>query len=97
MPKYVCVRRCFHKLRLWNEGEYMTVAEGSDYIPPHHFELVESDKPKVKEPEVAPEDEEAEIETIRAEFEKLGAAFDRRWGKQRLENELILARKSRGE
>jgi hypothetical protein len=96
MPKYICVTKCFHKDKLWEEGEQMTVPESSDYKPPHHFKLIEGDNPKIKEPEI-PVDDEQDIENIRSDFDKLGAAYDRRWCKQRLENELILARKNRGE
>jgi hypothetical protein len=36
------------------------------------------------------------IESIRAEFTLIGAAFDRRWGLKKLEDELRRAKKERG-
>lgn len=42
-------------------------------------------------------DEEAErIATIRSEMDEMGAAYDRRWKLPRLENELVMAKKTRG-
>ena len=36
------------------------------------------------------------LEAVRDEFQKIGAAFDRRWKLDRLKNELIKAKKERG-
>ena len=58
-------------------------------VPSHHF-IPETEKIEV------PKDETAEIEAIRAEMTEMGAAFDRRWQLNRLRNELIAAKKSRG-
>ena len=58
-------------------------------IPSHHF---------IPETEIitAPKDESEQIEAIRAEMTEMGAGFDRRWQLNRLRNELIAAKKSRG-
>jgi hypothetical protein len=95
MQKFVCVETCFTKNQLFEAGETVMAEEA----PNKHFKLYDSDA-KVKEVErevEVKETEEAEIESLRAKFDELKSPYDRRWGKQRLENELIMARKNRGE
>ena len=45
---------------------------------------------------VKPPEDEVAAEEIRAEFDKIGKAYDRRWGTDRLETELIKAKKEVG-
>ena len=54
-------------------------------------------KVKVKENPAREEDDAEEILDIRAEFDKLGKAYDKRWGIKRLRNEIIKARIEAGE
>ena len=44
-------------------------------------------------------DEESpdEITSLRVAFDEIGAAYDRRWGLQKLRNELLKAKKTRGQ
>ena len=42
------------------------------------------------------EQDEAELASMRAEFDKMGAAYDKRWGLQKTRNELLKAKKNRG-
>lgn len=41
-------------------------------------------------------DDPDEIEGLRKEFDDLGAAYDRRWGLEKMRNELLKAKKHRG-
>ena len=40
---------------------------------------------------------DARLTEVRAEMDKMGAAWDRRWKLPRMENELVMAKKVRGE
>jgi len=51
---------------------------------------------KKSDEEIADEDA-ARIDDVRAEMDAMGAAWDRRWKLPRLENELVMAKKVRGE
>ncbi len=53
---------------------------------------------KIDVAEMESEDENPvdEITALRSEFDELGAAYDRRWGLEKLRNELLKARKVRG-
>jgi hypothetical protein len=105
MTKYICTRKCFFQERLYEEGEILNWA--GDKEPPHHFKRVNGDISiaKVKKEETveeaiedAIEDADKDVsESLRTELDAIGSAYDRRWGKTKLEHALILARKERGE
>jgi len=65
--------------------------------PPHHFMPIDPDA-ELKQVVAQQESEAEQIETIRKEFDAIGAAYDRRWKLARMKTELIAAKKSgRGE
>ncbi len=57
---------------------------------------VEGAVKEVVEQEEELTDDESELTAARQEMDALGAAYDRRWGLPRMQNELIKARKLRG-
>ncbi len=50
-----------------------------------------------KQAPAGPDEEAERIGEIRKEMDEMGAAYDKRWKLERLENELIKARKNRAE
>ena len=88
--QYICAKKCYFQDRLFSEGE--RVDFGEDVKVPKHFKSVGGnvvvEKPKTQEVV----DEENTINRLRAELEKVGKAYDRRWGITKLETELQLAK-----
>lgn len=88
--QYICTKKCYHQDQLFIEGQPKDFPEGS--IIPRHFKPSEAnvvvEKPKTQEIV----DEEFTVNRLRAELEKLGKAYDRRWGITKLETELQLAK-----
>jgi hypothetical protein len=59
-------------------------------VPSHHF------MPMNGEVRQEPESEESELDKVRAEFVRLGAAFDKRWNLTTLKNRLVMFKKEQG-
>lgn len=97
VAKYVCIRKCFFQVRLYEEGDVLNW--DGDKNPPHHFKKINGDIAitEVKKVEEVSEDgDEDVIEKLRAEHEAIGSSFDRRWGKTKLEHALIIFKKDKG-
>lgn len=47
--------------------------------------------------DAAAAEQDVRLAEVRAEMDKMGAAWDRRWKLSRMENELVMAKKVRGE
>lgn len=58
------------------------------------YEMIFGKAPE--EPEGTPTTDADRVETIRVEMDEMGAAYDRRWKLPRMENELVMAKKTRG-
>ena len=87
----ICTHDCFW-LSLIKEGETITV-EKEEEVPPSVRPYFE-DKDKLDILKVKTGDEEVdEVERLRAEFEKAGKPYDRRWSKITLENKLQLIKR----
>ena len=88
--QYICTKKCYFQDRLFSEGERVDI--GEDVKVPKHFKSVGAnvvvEKPKTQEVI----DEEHTVDRLRAELEKLGKTYDRRWGITKLESELQLAK-----
>lgn len=98
--KYLCIRKCFFQIRLWEEGDILNWNEKTK--PPRHFQPME-EKPVVVEVEIEESqiktDEDiakTEIESLRTELDAIGKPYDRRWAVARLEEALIIGKKERG-
>ena len=97
--KYRCIRKCYYGEKLWLEGDIFE--SKTDENIPRHFEKIETDKEDVKEDtkaitkeeETKVLTEEEEIERLRAECDRLGKPYDGRWGKFKLEQVIVLAKK----
>ena len=91
--QYVCTRKCFFQDRLFQEGEKVDFAE--DVKVPIHFavtdEKVVAQKEEVKKE--ADVEEKRLVEQLRSEFDKIGKAYDGRWGSEKLELMLRQAKK----
>ena len=91
--RYVCTRKCYFQDRLFEEGTQIDFKE--DVKVPTHFQQVD-EQAVVKQAEVKKEEEveeEKSVERLRAELYKLGKAYDRRWGRTKLEMEITQAKK----
>ena len=53
-------------------------------------------KEVVQQEDDEPVDSVEELEAAREEMDKMGAAYDRRWGLQKMKNEVTKAKRSRG-
>ena len=63
--------------------------------PPHHF--APEDSAMVEQANPSKEVSEAEtISAIRKDYDEIGAAYDKRWGVKKLQDNLIAAKKERG-
>ena len=86
MPKFKALVTNQHNKRIYRAGQ----VEDFNELPNHHWVPLE------KAP-VEPVENQDEIERIRAEFDAIGAAYDKRWKIGRLKDELIKAKKEKGE
>lgn len=86
MPKFKALVTNQHNKRIYQSGQIVDFPE----LPNKHW--VSLDKAPVE-----PVESQGDIEAIRAEFDALGAAYDKRWKIGRLKDELIKAKKEKGE
>ncbi len=86
--KTVCVTKCFSGGNLYNEGD-LRVFRDDEKIPPH-FQAEEVHEKEVKESE---EEKEKNIAELQAELDINDIAYDKRWGKAKLESALAVAKK----
>ena len=96
MQEYVCIHPCFWE-SLIEEDQVITV-DNDEQIPlsvrPFFKSMTEEEVENSKvETEKENEENVDEIERLRAELEAFGKAFDRRWGRAKLENALTLAKR----
>ena len=93
--KFVCIKKCFHNNVLYDEGQVVNAKElNSPHFKPYEEEQVVvhqivEEKNNIDEEEV---EEMLTIEEMQEELERNGKAFDRRWGRERLEAELRLVK-----
>ncbi len=98
MLKYICIRKNFDSKQLWEEGQIVTVKEDDPELS-HHFKRIDGDVviTEVKKTEIDENEPDKDaIESLRIELEKVGGTFDRRWGRVKLEHQLIITKKERG-
>lgn len=88
--KFVCIRKCFFKDRLFNEGE--TIHFDEKVSVPRHFQAIEEQPVKEVEKEELKGDEPT-IENLQTELDSMGKAYDRRWGKAKLQAEIQIAKR----
>ncbi len=62
--------------------------------PPHHFMPLKQADPV--EVQAAEEKEKVTKASLRKEFDDLGAAYNKQWGVEKLQTELLKAKKERG-
>jgi len=75
--EYRCIRKCYHKERLFDVGDIMDAVPGEKV--PHHFEAVEGTTKSVGTSHDA-EDKDAILEALKAEADVLGIEAKGNWG-----------------
>lgn len=87
MQEFVCIRKCFYKDILYDEGDPY-IAKDDEKVP-HHFEP----KVKVEEKHKLEQEEDQNTTTaLREKLDAIGKPYDRRWGIRSLEKALHDAR-----
>lgn len=88
MVETVCIRKCFSGGNLYNEGDKRNFADDEEI--PVHFEPTAKHEEKVKEKKEA---EEKTVTDLQEELDSYGKQYDKRWGRTRLEQELVTVKK----
>lgn len=86
MPKFKALVNNQFGRKIYRAGQVEDFLE----LPNHHWVALE------KAP-AEPVESQDELESVRAEFDAIGAAYDKRWKIGRLKDELIKAKKEKGE
>lgn len=86
MPKFKALVTNQYSKKIYQAGAIADFRE----LPNRHWVALE------KAP-AEPVESQDEIEAIRKEFDEIGAAYDKRWKIGRLKDELIKAKKEKGE
>lgn len=90
---FICTHRCFW-LSLIEEGQLVQVKDESE-IPPSVRPFFETKEKVVAEKKEIVEAQMSELEEVRAELDKLGIPFDKRWSLVKLKNKLQLAKRDK--